>query len=128
MPPGAAVELRCAGVNLDERAFFQFAFAVSVMGIGHIALISHDDCAMVGLAAKRQAFARGLAERGGWEEAAADAFFGEQAGSWQQDDAIATVVRHAGELRERLAPVRFAPLHYSTGEGTLYQINEHDPS
>ena len=123
LPAGAAFELRAAGVNLGEGGFFQIALIVSLVGIRHVALISHDDCAMIGLTSKRATAAQGLARLDAWDATAAEAFLAKHDESWQQNDPIETVKRHARELGERLGPVRFAPLHYSVREHRLYQID-----
>lgn len=125
LPPGAAYELRCAGVKLGEDAFFQMAYLVAVIGIRHFAIISHDDCATIGLTANRPEFVKGMAQNAEWNEQMADSLFRETASSWEQDDPIAAVSERARELRKRLSLVTVAPLHYSVHEGRLYQIDEH---
>jgi carbonic anhydrase len=124
LPPGAAFELRSAGVNLRQNAFFQIAFAVSVAPIQHIALISHDDCAMSKLPSLKDAFVEGLAEQAEWSQEKAAKFFRERAANWHQEDPIVTVLEYARDLRKRLPSITFAPLHYSVQDGRLYQIRE----
>ncbi len=124
LPPGAAFELRSAGVNLGRPALFQVAFAVSVARLRHVALVSHDDCAMKRLPHVRRAFVEGLVENTDWDEASAEAFFNENAARWHRIDPIGAVVLHAHELRGRFPSVSFATLHYTVGDGQLAQIVE----
>lgn len=124
LPPGAAFELRAAGVNLGEEAFFQIAYAVAARGVRHLALVSHEDCAMSTLESQHKAFVEGMELRSDWTAAQAEAFFREHALSWQQDDPDRTVVEHARDLRERFPSITIAPLHYAVSDGRLSQIDE----
>jgi len=123
LPPGAAFELRSAGVNL-KHAFFQIAFAVSASPISHVALVSHDDCAMTKLPALEADFVAGLAKHARWSPDEAKRYFEEKRDHWHLEDAVATTLAQARELRERLPAVTFAPLHYTVGDGRLVQIAE----
>lgn len=124
LPPGAAFELRAAGVNLDERELFEIAFAVAVGGVRHVAVLGHEDCAMGRIDGGREAFARGLASTDGWDHDAAGAFFDAHAADWVIGDPAAATLATTRRLRSRFPGVIFAPLHYTVPAGRIEQILE----
>jgi len=122
LPRGAAFEMRSAGVNLEGGAAFQIDFVLSVVRVGHVALISHDDCAMTRLASQREAFVEGMAARSDQGESDAAALFDEHVRTWHREDAIGAVVEHARALRRRFPGATIAPLHCTVGDGRLHQV------
>jgi carbonic anhydrase len=124
LPPGAAFELRDAGVNLNMHSFFQIAFAVSVVGVKHIAVVGHDDCAMTTLASSESAFVEGMAESSQWDAWEAKSFFREHVDDWHVEDPVVTVIGHAQGLRSRFPSVTFAPLLYSVRDQKIRAIDE----
>lgn len=121
LPPGSAFIIRTAGVNLKDEALFQFGFLTSVMGLRHVALIAHEDCAMTRLHDKRQTFVDRLVERTGCDARSAELYFDDHVDFWNVPDAITVVRDHAENIR-RGGGVVVAPLFYSLREGRLLQI------
>ena len=120
VPIGRAYVIRTAGVNLKNHAVFPFAYLTAVLGIRHVALIAHDDCAMVGLCARRQEFIERLAERPGCHGPSAGMFFDRYADFWNVPDAIAVVRNHAPDIVHRCGgAVVVAPLLYTVCDGRL---------
>lgn len=74
VPPGFAYKIRSGGCNLRHQDF-QVAYAVAVGGVKAIALIGHNDCAMVDLEKKRDQFIRGITAHSSWPPGEADEFF-----------------------------------------------------
>src|ERR1041385_681847 len=74
IPDNFAFIIRAGGANL-RYSEFKVSFAISIGGISAIALIGHDQCGMVDLASKKEAFIRGLVERGGWTAKDAEEHF-----------------------------------------------------
>jgi len=121
IPDNFAFVLRAGGANL-RRMEFKVSFAVAVGGVRAVCLIAHDECGMVGLRARREAFVCGLVERGGWERRAAEEHFDRHAPELEIADPAAFVFAEARRLRERYPLVPVAPLFYRVGDGLLYQI------
>jgi len=120
---GRAYVIRTAGVNLKAEAVFQFAYLTAVIGIRHIALVAHDDCAMVGLRDKRQEFVECLGRRPGRDEVSAGMFFDRYADFWNVPDAVAVIRSHAQEIHHRCGEdVVVAPLLYTVEDDRLLQI------
>ena len=125
IPDNFAFVLRAGGANL-RRMEFKVSFAVAVGGVRAVCLIGHDECGMVDLRARREAFVCGLVERGGWERHAAEDHFDRHAPELEIPDAAEFVFGEARRLRERYPRVPVAPLFYRIGDGLLYQIRD-DP-
>lgn len=122
LPASSAFVSRSAGVNLKGEKLFQLAFATAVPDIRHVALIAHTDCAMRGLAAKREAFADGLVAHGAGDRAAAGSLFDRYVDHWSVRDEVEVVRAHAREVRERCGDVVVAPLLYDVETGRLAQV------
>ncbi len=91
-------------------------------GVRAICLIGHDECAMVGVAARRDAFVDGLVENGGWSPRDARNHFRAHAPHLDVGDPVGFLRSEAVRLSRRYPRVVFAPLYYSVGERLLYQI------
>lgn len=117
--------LRAGGANL-QRIEFKVSFAVAVGGVRAFALIGHDECGMMGLRSRREAFVRGLVENGGWDRAEAEAHFDKYAPVFEVGDSADFVLAEARRLRERYPRVLVAPLFYRVGDNLLYQIVDRD--
>ena len=122
MPPGTAFVIRTAGVNLKGEGLFQLPFLTSVMGISHVALIAHDDCATVVLRSKRQAFVDGQTANTGSEAGVAEALFDQHADFWHVPDEVAVLKTHAQEARDLCGDVVVAPLYYRVKDHRLLQV------
>jgi carbonic anhydrase len=125
IPNEFAYVLRTAGGNL-RYSDFEVSYSVGVGGIDTIALLAHTDCGMAHVTDKREAFVRGLVERGGWEEAAAFAQFTNCAPRHEIGDPIEFVVIEAARLRHLYPRLMVAPLLYTVENDRLLQIMEVD--
>lgn len=120
VPRNFTFVLRTGGANL-RRVEFKVSFAVAVGGIRAIALIGHDDCGMMGLGRRREAFVEGLVQVG-WERAEAERHFDAYAPAFEIDDPAAFVHAEAARLRLRYPRLLVASLLYSVREGRLLQV------
>lgn len=121
MPEGFAYVLRAPGAR-SAAVSFGLAFTVGVGGVRAVAVVAHDDCLMVGLAGRRQAFVNGIAELAGWRRHEAEHFFDQHAPAWELDDAAAFAAAEAARLRAMFPRVLVAPLLYRHGDGMLVQV------
>ena len=126
MPDNFAFVLRAGGANF-RRAEFKLSFAIAVGGARAIALIGHDQCGMVGLHTRRDAFIDGLIRHAGWSREEADLHFEQWAPFFEVGDAAAFVASEADRLQRRYPKVPVAPLMYLIGDGLLHQIAPFDP-
>ena len=121
MPDNFAFVLRAGGANF-RRAEFKLSFAIAVGGARAIALIGHDQCGMVGLHTRRDAFIDGLVRHAGWGREEAELHFEQWAPFFEVGDAAAFVASEADRLQRRYPKVPVAPLMYLIGDGLLHQI------
>jgi carbonic anhydrase len=123
LPNEFAYVLRTAGGSLRDNGF-EISYSVGVGGIATIALLAHTDCGMAHVTDKRDAFVRGLVERGGWDEAAALAQFTDYATHYEIGDPIEFVVTEATWLRRLYPRLVVVPLLYTVENDRLVQIME----
>lgn len=123
LPDNFAYVLRAGGANL-RRLEFKVSFAIALGGVRAVALIGHDDCGMVGLRQRREAFIRGLVDNAGWTTEAAGAHFDEHAAHFEISDAAVFVREEAQRLRRRYPGVLVAPLFYLVRDGRLCHVRE----
>src|SRR3990167_1006334 len=71
IPDNFAFILRAGGANLLYSEF-KVSYAIAVGNVSSIALIGHNQCGMVNLAARKELFIKGLVENAGWEKAQAE--------------------------------------------------------
>ena len=121
MPDNFAYVLRAGGANF-RRAEFKLSFAIAVGGARAIALIGHDQCGMVGLHKRRQAFVCGLVEHAGWTTEDAELHFEQWAPFFEIGDAAAFVASEAARLQRRYPKIPVAAMMYLLEDGLLYQV------
>ena len=124
IPRSFAFVIRAAGANL-RRLDYQVSVAVAVGRVRHIALIGHDDCAMTGIAHRREEFIAELIAQG-WSPEEATSHFDDNVSDHVIEDSPAFVVEDAQRLRQRYQGVVVAPLLYTVADGRLRQLR--DPS
>jgi len=122
IPDNFAYIIRAGGANL-RYSEFKVSYAIAVGGVRAIALIGHTQCGMVGLAARRDAFVRGLVETG-WEPERAEEHFLQFAPLFEIGNEIEFVLSEARRLRLRYPRVLIAPLLYRVEDNLLYLIPE----
>lgn len=123
VPDNFAYILRAGGANL-RRSEFKVSFAIAIGGARALALIAHDQCGMVGLTQRREAFVRGLVDHAGWTAENAARHFDERAPDFEVTDAGGFVCAEAQRLSRYYPKLLVAPLFYRVDEGKLYQLQE----
>ncbi len=123
MPRDFAYVIRTGGASLAGRDF-EISFAVAVGGVRAVAVVGHSDCGMASVRERGEAFARGLAEGAGWDEAEAAGHFDEGAARHAIDDPVAFTLEQVGRLRRRWPEILVAPLHYRVEDRRLYLVRE----
>lgn len=127
IPDNFAYIIRSGGANL-KHSEFQVSYAVAVGGVNSIALIGHDNCGMVGLAAKKEQFVSGLVENARWEKNRAEDHFIHFAPMFEIVNAIDFTLIETRRLRLRYPNIPVAPLFYRVEENLLYLITENGPA
>lgn len=123
VPDNFAYILRAGGANF-QRHQFKMSFAIAIGGVRALAIIGHDQCGMVGLRQRREAFVHGLVANAGWSAEDAAAHFDKYAADFEIHDAGEFVCAEAVRLRQYYPKVLVAPLFYRVDEGLLYQLQE----
>ncbi len=121
LPNEFAYVLRSAGGNLRDSEF-EVSYAIAMGGVRTIALLAHTDCGMAHVTANREAFVRGLAERGGWPAEKALAHFDRYAERYQIGEVVEFACDEADRLRRLYPRVQVAPLLYRVEDDRLVQL------
>jgi carbonic anhydrase len=125
LPNEFAYVLRAAGGNLRDSEF-EISYAIGVGGISTIALLAHTDCGMAQVTDKREAFVRGLVERGGIQKDVASEQFSKYAERYEIGNPTEFVVSEAARLRRLYPLLMVAPLLYAVEDDRLLQIKDED--
>lgn len=123
IPDNFAYIIRAGGANL-RYSEFKVSYAIAVGGVKYIALIGHNQCGMVNLAARKGTFIEGLVENAGWERDLAEQHFLNFAPLFEIGNEIDFVLSEARRLRMRYPKVQVAPLLYKVEDNLLYQMKE----
>ena len=123
IPDHFAFILRSGGANL-RYSEFKVSYAVAVGGVSCIALIGHNHCGMVNLAARKDLFIRGLIKRGGWKKKDADEHFMKFSAMFEIGSETDFIVSEVKRLRRRYPKVTIAPLLYKVEDNRLYLLRE----
>jgi carbonic anhydrase len=123
IPDNFAYILRAGGANL-RYSEFKVSYAIAVGGVRSIALIGHNQCGMVNLHAKREAFIQGLIENAGWDKEWAEQHFMHFAPMFEIGNEVDFVLSETKRLRLRYPKILIAPLLYKIEDGLLYQLRE----
>lgn len=123
IPDNFAFILRAGGANL-RYSEFKVSYAIAVGGVSFIALIGHTNCGMVDLASRKDAFIRGLVERGGWKRRDAEAHFRKFSARHEIGDEMGFIVSEVKRLRRRYPNVALAPMLYKVEDNRLYVLQE----
>jgi carbonic anhydrase len=123
IPDNFAFILRTGGGNL-RNSEFKVSYAIAVGGVKTIALIAHNQCGMVNLASKKQAYINGLIEFAGWDKERAEENFLQFAPLFEIEDEIDFTVLEAKRLRNKYPKILIVPLLYKLEDNLLYLINE----
>ena len=123
MPDNFAFIIRSGGANL-RYSEFKVSYAIAVGGVRSIALIGHNQCGMVNLAARKELFIRGLIESAGWPEEQAEEHFLHFAPMFEIGDEVDFTLSEVKRLRLRYPKIEVAPLLYRIEDNRLYLIQE----
>ncbi|MCC6498678.1 MAG: carbonic anhydrase [Anaerolineales bacterium] len=123
IPDNFAYIIRAGGANL-RYSEFKVSYAIAVGGVRCIVLIGHDQCGMVNLMARREAFIHGLVENAGWEKELAEQHFMNFAPMFEIGNEIDFVLSETQRLHARYPKILVAPLFYKVEDNLLYQIKE----
>jgi carbonic anhydrase len=123
IPDQFAYIIRSGGGNL-RYSEFKVSYAIATGGVRHIALIGHDNCGMVNLMSRRQAFIDGLVEHAGWDRDFATEHFTQFAPMFEIGNEIDFLLVEAKRLRQRYPRVAVTPLYYRIDTNRLWGVKE----
>jgi carbonic anhydrase len=123
IPDNFAYIIRAGGANL-RYSEFKVSYAIAVGGVKSIALIGHNQCGMVNLAARKDLFISGLIENAGWDADRAQEHFNQFAPMFEIGDEIDFVLSETKRLQLGYPKIQVAPLLYKVEDNLLYQIYE----
>jgi carbonic anhydrase len=122
IPDNFAFILRTGGANLRQSEF-RVSYAIAVGGVRAIALLGHTNCGMSGLAARREAFVRGLVDVG-WDRPEAEDQFDRSLPTHEIGAEIDFVVSEARRLRALYPKVVVAPMIYRVEDDRICAVQE----
>lgn len=123
IPDNFSYIIRAGGANL-RYSEFKISYAIGVGGIRHIALIGHNHCGMVNLAARREQFVNGLVNQAGWDKTQAEEHFMQFAPMFEIGNEIDFLLSEVARLRMRYPLIQMAPMLYKVEDNRLYLIRE----
>jgi len=123
IPDNYAYIIRAGGANL-RYSEFKVSYAIAVGGVKSIALIGHNQCGMVNLAARKDIFIKGLIENAGWEPEWAEQHFLHFAPMFEIGNEVDFILSETKRLRLRYPKIQVAPLLYLVEDNLLYQVQE----
>lgn len=123
IPENFAYIIRTGGANL-RYSEFKVSYAIAIGKIRYIALIGHNNCGMVNLFSKKDAFINGLIENAGWNKEWAEEHFMHFAPLFEIGNEIDFLLSEAKRLRLRYPKVMVAPLLYKIEDNEIYLIKE----
>ncbi|HEX3033361.1 MAG TPA: carbonic anhydrase [Bacillota bacterium] len=118
IPENFAYILRTGGANLRYNEF-KVSYAIAIGGVKYITLIAHNNCGMVSLVSRREAFIDGLVANAGWERSRAEEHFMNYAPMFEIDNEVEFVVRESSRLAEKYPGITVVPLYYSIDDNLL---------
>lgn len=123
IPDHFAFILRAGGANL-RYSEFKVSYAIAVGGVSCIALIGHNHCGMVNLAARKAPFIQGLVKRGGWKRKDAEEHFLKFSTMFEIGSETDFILSEVKRLRLRYPKVTIAPMLYKVEDNRLYLLKE----
>lgn len=122
IPDNFAFILRTGGGNL-RYSEFKVSYAVSIGGVEAIALLAHNQCGMVNLVSKQEAFIEGLIHSG-WDREFAEQHFMNFAPHYEIGNEIDFVLVEAQRIRQRYPNLLVAPLYYRIEDNSILVVQE----
>ncbi|MGD9993156.1 MAG: carbonic anhydrase [Salinivirgaceae bacterium] len=123
IPENFAYIIRAGGANL-RYSEFKVSYAISVGGVGHIALIGHNNCGMVNLSARKDQFIDGLVAKAGWNRDTAEQHFNHFEPMFEIANEVDFICSEAKRLRMRYPKILIAPMMYNVDDNKLALIRE----
>jgi carbonic anhydrase len=123
IPDNFSFIIRSGGANL-RYSEFKVSYAIAVGNVNSIALIAHNQCGMVNLVARKEAFISGLVENAGWDRETAEQHFMQFAPMFEIGNEIDFVLSETQRLRMRYPKIQIAPLLYKVEDNLLYQVRD----
>jgi carbonic anhydrase len=123
IPDNFAYVIRTGGANL-RYSEFKVSYAIAVGSVDSIALIGHNNCAMVNLMSRKEPFVQGLVEKAGWDSQWAEEHFMHYAPMFEIGNEIDFVLSEAKRLRLRYPKTEVVPLVYQVEDNLLYLIRK----
>jgi carbonic anhydrase len=123
IPDNFCYIIRSGGANL-RYSEFKVSYAIAVGGVSTIALIGHNNCGMVNLAARKDLFIDNLVANAGWTREQAENHFLCFAPMFEIENEIDFVSHEAKRLRLKYPKVLIAPLLYRVEDNLLYLVDE----
>ena len=121
LPDNFAYILRTGGGNMRYNEF-KISYAVGIGGGRHVAMIAHDNCGMVDLAARRDKFVSGLVKNGGWTRKDALRHFLKNAPRFEIGNELEFVQAEAKRLNKKYPRVKVVPMFYRVADRKLYLV------
>ena len=123
VPENFAYILRTGGANMRASGF-KISYAISVGGVRHIAIAGHNQCGMVNLMQRKDAFIKGLIEGAGWDKEKAENHFLNLVPMFEIGNEIDFVLSEVRRLRAEYPKITIAPLLYRIESNHLCFIKE----
>lgn len=123
IPDNFAYIIRTGGANL-RFSEFKVSYAIAVGGVRAIALIGHNNCGMVNLAARKADFVENLVTGAGWTHEQAEHQFESFAPLFEIGNEIDFILSEVARLRTVYPKILIAPMLYLVEDNRLYLINE----
>lgn len=123
IPDNFAYIIRSAGANL-QFSHFPISYAISIGGVKHIAIIGHNDCAMVNLESKKDRFVDGLVKSAQWSASKATQEFAKNEPIFEIHDEVEFIMDQTRLLRKMYPPIVVVPMLYKVEDNLLYLIKE----
>jgi carbonic anhydrase len=123
IPDNFAFILRAGGANL-RYSEFKVSYAIAIGGVTHIALIGHNNCGMLNLHSRKDAFVEGLVKSAGWDKELAEEHFMHFAPMFEVGNEVDFILSETKRLRLRYPKIQIAPLMYLVEDNRLYFIKE----
>lgn len=123
IPENFAYIIRTGGANL-RYSEFKVSYAIAISKLRYIILIAHNDCGMVNLMAKKDAFIDGLVETAGWERERAESHFLNYAPMFEIDDEKRFVIDESRRLMNKYQGITVVPAYYTLENNRLSLLEE----
>ena len=123
IPDNFAFIIRSGGANL-RYSEFKVSYAIAVGNVRYIVIITHNNCGMVNLFARKNQFIDGLVEKAGWSRERAEEHFEHYSPVFEIENEIDFVLSEAKRLRLVYPRITVVPMYYKVEDNHLYLLRE----